>query len=120
MEETHEERRHYRRLKKSVDLTYMLPLTFIGEKWKSKTVDIGGGGVCLQCDRFLKKDSVIALQLELKLANGKKEILRTLGQVVWHKREDATGKYLMGIKFILHDEVGKKINHFVEEKGVEI
>ena len=63
---------------------------------------------------MLKKNTVLALQLEITNDAGKTEVLRTIGEVVWQKKDEKTGHYLVGIKFILDDEVGVKVNRFVE------
>ena len=113
-ENIHEERRHFKRLKKEVSLIYMLPLTFIGSKLRGKTIDIGGGGICIKSEKLLEINTILALQLEITLDSGNTEVLRTIGEVVWHKKDEKTGHYVIGIKFILDDEVGVKINYFVE------
>lgn len=115
-DESIKERRKFKRLKKEVDVIYMLPLTFIGRKWKSKTLNISGGGVCIETEMFLEKNIIVAMQLEIRLDNGRKEVLRTLGQVVWSNRDNVKEEYLVGVKFILDDGVGKKIENFVEKE----
>lgn len=112
-QEFYKEKRKFKRLKKEVDVIYMQPLTFTIEKLKSKTLNLGGGGVCLESDRMLDVQTVLVLQIELSMKNGNQEILRTLGQVVWNKKS-VNNNYVVGIKYVLEDDAVKKIRDFLE------
>jgi len=85
---------------------------------KTKTQNLGAGGVCVLLDRELEKLSRVRLRLTLKESNA---TIECDGRVVWRVRskEPASGKvsFDTGVEFLdLKDEDQKLIKFFIERQ----
>lgn len=89
--------RRFPRLRTSCGIRYK-PVKadgILGDAAKAFTVNISGGGVCLETDEGLPAGSLLAVELDLPDYDCP---IVSLGRVAWC-RPDASGKFEIGLEF---------------------
>jgi len=91
--------RKHPRFNIAIKVSYMIISDFTSTPYMygtTKTLNISEGGMCILIDDKIKVPLMIQLNIQVPQI---KYPLSILGKIVWC-REDANGKYIIGIKFI--------------------
>jgi c-di-GMP-binding flagellar brake protein YcgR len=111
------ERRKFVRIKSDAEIKYKVvkDMNSLTEKeiiMSAKSLDIGGGGICIETSEALKEGTLLALEIKIKKIP---HPIFTLGEVVWSKK--IGDKYSLGIKFvwIAENDNYKIFNYLIDE-----
>ncbi len=108
-----QEHRKYIRVPRNVEIVYRF---FHQNTWHEgtspiSTLDIGGGGLCINASHELVAGSYLYLQVPLAPIP-----VYSMGKVIWVRPADSPGTFLAGVEFIsLQERDRERIMRFVAD-----
>ncbi|MFW6163230.1 MAG: PilZ domain-containing protein [Planctomycetota bacterium] len=112
------ERRQFPRLQDgwALDFTVLEDGHFEGEPVSASTVNVSGGGLCIETHDAVEPGTLLAIELRSPAAD---DPLRALARVVWCRPEEPGGPFQIGVEFCwvgwFDDDVEPEIASYVQQ-----
>lgn len=119
------ERRRFGRLNERIFIRYWLAQRAGATVYESFAGNISAGGLCFECERSMRTDTHLALELyqPLKGAAGRFLCIAARGQVRWAARNDTrpiykgANNYLAGVEFVqIRRDERKQVATYVHDR----